>query len=70
MEVVEADDSSAFVAITVGLKRMWVIDVAKADVCKKCLEPVDPGFLSAWGPRTVAVVARRQAVEVIMPVEF
>jgi hypothetical protein len=70
MEVIEADDSNAFVAITTMSKRMWVVDVAKVDVCKKCLDPVDPEFLSEWGPRTVAVVARRQEVEEITPVEF
>jgi hypothetical protein len=70
MEMIEADDSNAFVAITTMSKMMWVIDVEKADVCKKCLELVDPEFLSEWGPRTVAVAARRQEVEEITPVDF
>jgi hypothetical protein len=70
MEVIEADGSNAYVAITTLSKRMWVIDVAKADVCKKCLDPVDPKFLSEWGPRTVAVIARRQEIEEITLVEF
>jgi hypothetical protein len=30
IEVIEADDSNAFVGITTMSKKMWVIDVAKA----------------------------------------